>query len=209
MQIVAVRNGESRAGDRLISRMHALRARVFRERLGWNVTVRSGREIDEYDALDPVYLLALTDDETTVVGCARLLPGGGPTMLGRTFPYLLDGNPVPGHAGVIESSRFCVDTQLGTKQAARGLHRTTLALFAGILEWSLANGYTDVVTVTDIRFEKILGRAGLPFDRLGAPHPIGNTMAIAGIIPATPENVLRVRPEGLGPFFMAGSAIAA
>jgi N-acyl-L-homoserine lactone synthetase len=196
MQIVAVRNGESGAGDKLICRMHALRARVFRERLGWNVTVRSGRETDEYDALDPTYLLAVTDDLRDLVGCARLLPATGPTMLGRTFPTLLDGKPVPFHPGLIESSRFCVDTELGTKNAARGLHFATMALFAGILEWSLLTGYSEVVTVTDIRFEKILGRAGLPFNRLGAPRQIGNTVAVAGTIAASPQNAVRVRPQG-------------
>lgn len=196
MRLVAVRNGENRVGDRLIDRMHALRARVFSERLDWNVTVRSGREIDEYDALDPTYLLAVTDDLSDVVGCARLLPSAGPTMLGRTFPALLDGKTMPRNPRLIESSRFCVDTEAGSRNAARGLHRATMGLFAGILEWSLASGYTGVVTVTDLRFEKILMRAGLPFNRLGAPRPIGNTIAVAGTIPATRQNALRVRPEG-------------
>jgi acyl homoserine lactone synthase len=189
--------------------MHTLRARVFRERLDWNVTVKSGRETDEYDALDPTYLLAVTEDLRDVVGCARLLPGTGPTMLGQTFPILLDGEPMPCHPGLIESSRFCVDTELGVRNAARGLHKATMALFAGILEWSLANGYSEVATVTDLRFEKILGRAGLPFNRLGAPQPIGNTTAIAGIIPATLENVLRVRPDGYKPFFVDQAPLAA
>ncbi|MEO5759262.1 MAG: acyl-homoserine-lactone synthase, partial [Mesorhizobium sp.] len=194
MRLVAVRNGENSVGNRLIDQMQALRARVFRDRLDWNVTVKSGRETDEYDALDPTYLLAVTDDLCDVVGCARLLPGSGPTMLGRTFPFLLDGEPLPCHHGLIESSRFCVDTELGMRNAARGLHKATVALFAGILDWSVANGYSEVATVTDLRFEKLLRRAGLPFNRLGAPHPIGNTIAIAGIIPATLQNALRVRP---------------
>ncbi|MBZ9898313.1 MULTISPECIES: acyl-homoserine-lactone synthase [unclassified Mesorhizobium] len=209
MQIVAVRNGESSAGDGLIDQMHALRARVFRDRLGWNVTVKSGRETDEYDALDPTYLLAVTDDLRNVAGCARLLPATGPTMLGQTFPVLLGSDPMPCHSGLIESSRFCVDTELGSRNAARGLHKTTMALFAGILEWSLVNGYCEVATVTDIRFEKILGRAGLPFNRLGSPHPIGNTIAVAGIVPATLQNALRVRANGYQPFSLDARPLAA
>lgn len=209
MRLVAVRNGENSVADRLINKMHALRARVFKERLGWRVTVKSGLEKDEYDELDPTYLLAVTDDLRDVVGCARLLPGSGPTMLGQTFPALLDGQPMPCHPAVVESSRFCVDTERGTRGAARGLHTTTMALFAGILEWSLANGYSEVATVTDIRFEKILGRAGLPFRRLGLPQPIGNTIAVAGIIPATTQNALRVRPDGYEPLTMDPPALAA
>lgn len=209
MQIVAVQNGEHSEGDRLICQMHALRARVFQERLGWNVVVRSGLETDEYDALDPTYLLAVTDDRRDVVGCARLLPATGPTMLGRTFPFLLDGKPMPCHPGVIESSRFCVDTGLGARNVARGLHNATMALLAGILDWSLINGYSDVLTVTDLRFEKILGRAGLPFNRLGLPRQIGNTMALAGIIPATLQNALRVRPNGYHAFQLDAPPLAA
>lgn len=209
MRLVAVRNGENRVGDRLIDRMHALRARVFRDRLDWNVTVKSGRETDEFDALDPTYLLAVTEDLRDVVGCARLLPGTGPTMLGRTFSVLLEGEAVPCHPGLIESSRFCVDTELGKRNATRGLHKATMALFAGILEWSLTNGYSEVATVTDLRFEKILGRAGLPFNRLGSPQPIGNTIAVAGIIPATLKNALRVRPDGYELFTLDAPALAA
>ncbi|WP_457812600.1 acyl-homoserine-lactone synthase [Sinorhizobium meliloti] len=39
--------------------------------------------------------------------------------------------------------------------AGRGgrLHQATLATFAGIIEWSMANGYTEIVTATDLRFE--------------------------------------------------------
>jgi N-acyl-L-homoserine lactone synthetase len=209
MRLIEVRKGDSRAGDRLIDQAHVLRARVFRNRLGWNVTVRDGREIDEYDALDPIYILVVTEDLRAVVGCARLLPGDGPTMIAKTFPALLDGNPMPPTDRLVESSRFCVDTGRGDGASARGLHLATMTLFAGILEWSLANGFSDVATVTDLRFERILARAGLPFHRLGAPRAIGNTMAIAGIIPATCDTALRVRPAGYQPFCTNQMTIAA
>lgn len=209
MRLVAVRNGEAGAGE-LLDQMHALRARVFGDRLGWDVDVTDGREADEYDSFDPTYMLAVTPDSSRVAGCARLLPGDGPTMLGRTFPALLDGKPMPRHPRLIESSRFCVDTgRADGVAAARGLHRATLTLFAGILEWSIANGYSEVATVTDLRFEKILGRAGLPFRRLGTPRPIGNTVAVAGIIPATIEHALSVRPAGYAPFCVDQARLAA
>lgn len=209
MQLVAVRKDESRAGDRLIDDMHVLRAHVFRDRLGWDVTVEHGHERDEYDALDPVYIIAINEDGSGVAGCARLLPGGGSTMLRDTFPILLDGNPMPAHGGMVESSRFCVDTRQSGSASARGLHRTTLALFAGILEWSIVNSYSEVVTVTDLRFEKLLGRAGLPFQRLGSPRAIGNTVAIAGIVAATPEHAHRVQPVGHRPFCTEPMPLAA
>ncbi|MGE0281186.1 MAG: acyl-homoserine-lactone synthase [Rhizobiaceae bacterium] len=209
MRIVAVRTGESRAGDRLIDQALCLRARVFQGRLEWNVSTENGREFDEYDQLGPTYILATDDRCVTVIGCARLLPGDGPTMLADTFPQLLDGKPMPRGRDIVESSRFCVDTSVQGSSGALGLHQATMGLFAGILEWSFDNGCTEVVTVTDLRIERIFGRAGLPFERLGSPQAIGNTIAVAGTIPVTAENAARVRPVGLQPLVELGWDIAA
>lgn len=41
-------------------------------------------------------------------------------------------------------------------------HHVTLAMFVTIIEWSewSTNGYREIVTGTDVRFERILKRAG-------------------------------------------------
>lgn len=202
MRLVAVQNQGQTVDSKLIDQMYVLRARVFRDRLGWDVNVVGGREVDGYDALNPTYMLVVSGSAEQVIGCARLLPGTGPTMLGQTFPVLLDGEPAPHGRHLLESSRFCIDTDAAGANTARGLHRATMMLFSGILDWALAHGHSQVMTVTDLRFERILKRAGLPFERLGMPHPIGSTTAIAGIVPATEETALSVRPAGhepLGP----------
>lgn len=204
MRLIAVQNPFTARDLHLIDQMHALRARVFRDRLGWDVEVTNGREGDEYDALNPTYLLVVGTGEQ-VVGSVRLLPGTGPTMLGQTFSVLLDGKPVPRGPHLVESSRFCIDTDADGSNTARGLHRATMLLFGGILDWALAHGHSGVVTVTDLRFERVLKRAGLPFSRLGSPHPIGNTMAVAGTVPATEATASSVRQPGHGPSTMRSS----
>lgn len=197
MKLVAVKRNESRAGDRLIDQSHCLRARVFQDRLKWSVTTRDGREFDEYDDLDPTYILATDLAQTRVIGCARLLTADGPTMLAETFPQLLGGRPAPSGRHVVESSRFCVDTAAVPEAiGARGVHLATISLFAGILEWALAHGCLDVVTVTDLRLERIFARAGLPFVRFGPPINIGATVAVAGTIPVTPATSFAMRPTG-------------
>ncbi|MET4236357.1 N-acyl-L-homoserine lactone synthetase [Bradyrhizobium sp. i1.4.4] len=55
----------------LVDETHQLRARVFAGRLGSRVKIREG---DEYDALDPTYILVALTDSGAVAGCARLLP---------------------------------------------------------------------------------------------------------------------------------------
>lgn len=195
MRIVAARIGQSRAGDRLIDQAFQLRARVFADRLGWTVTTRDGREFDQYDELNPTYILALGSICDRVIGCSRLLPGDGLTMLANTFPQLLDGRPLPSGRHTIESSRFCVDTSIHTSHGVRGLHQVTMALFAGILDWAIRSGCSQVITVTDLRLERLFRRAGLPFERCGPPLAIGNTIAVAGTIPATHDVLNRVKPD--------------
>ncbi|WP_064713555.1 acyl-homoserine-lactone synthase TraI [Rhizobium bangladeshense] len=178
-----------------LAQMHRLRANVFRGRLEWDVSVTESGEFDEYDRFNPTYILALTG-EGRVVGCARLLPSQGPTMLERTFPQLLRSGSLGASQSVVESSRFCVDTSLAEGRGGGQLHLATLTMFAGIIEWSMANGYNEIVTATDLRFERILNRADWPLKRLGEPKEIGNTIAIAGSLPADAESFNRVRPAG-------------
>lgn len=69
---------------RFVDQQHQLRAKVFSDRLDWDVCVREGRERDQYDDLDPSYIVDLSDAQE-VAGCARLLPASGPTMLEEAF----------------------------------------------------------------------------------------------------------------------------
>jgi acyl homoserine lactone synthase len=185
--------GGSEAG--LIVDMHRLRARVFGSRLGWDVEVVDGAEADHFDDLNPVYILAI-GDRGPVLGCARLLPATGPTMLSDAFPQLLAGGRLAAHPRMIESSRFCVDTGAVEAATARGLHKATLMLFAAIIEWSMANGYREIVTATDVRFERLLIRARWTMRRLGEPRMIGETLSVAGVLPADAASFETVRPQG-------------
>ncbi|RUV66441.1 GNAT family N-acetyltransferase [Mesorhizobium sp. M5C.F.Cr.IN.023.01.1.1] len=177
----------------LLDSMHRLRARIFKGRLGWDVVTTAGREIDEFDALKPTYILAISS-ASEVAGCARLLPASGPTMIEALFPDLVQSGAFKPHSAMIESSRFCVDTSLDEGRAGGSLHDATLTMFAAIIEWSMANGYRQIVTGTDLRIERILNRAGWPMSRIGEPRRIGETTAIAGMLPADRASLERVRP---------------
>ena len=85
-----------------------LRYRVFHERLGWQVSTHAEMEHDDFDELDPLYLLAY-DQDGGLVGTWRMLPTVGPCMLRDVFPQLLDGGPAPAHPDIWEGSRFAVD----------------------------------------------------------------------------------------------------
>lgn len=174
--------------------MHRLRGRVFKERLDWDVSVAGGLEIDQYDTLKPTYLLVVERRE--VVGCVRLLPTTGRNMLADTFPVLLDGHAAPRAANIWESSRFCVDTKNVAATAENGLREATFLLFAAMIEWGQQCDLQAIATVTDLRMERILRRAGWHLDRLGTPRQIGTTRAVAGLLPVTDDALGAIRAAG-------------
>lgn len=188
--------------------MHRLRGRVFKERLDWDVSVSGGLEIDQYDTYRPTYLLALEQGE--VAGSVRLLPTIGPNMLADTFPVLLDGHAAPKTARIWESSRFCVDTENVTATAENGLREPTFLLFAAMIEWGQQRDLQAIATVTDLRMERILRRAGWHLDRLGTPQQIGATKAVAGLLPITNDALGAIRAAGKisGPVIDAPSHLA-
>lgn len=207
MRVIAITHSDYSEFSDLIAGMHRLRYRVFRDRLNWDVSVSGDMEIDAYDALKPTYIIAV-DDSGSVVGCARLLPTTGPTMLANTFPALLGLNPSPRSDKIFESSRFCVDTSYSDSVNGTGLRNATFGLLSGILEWGLANGQETVVTVTDVRFERILRRAGWPLERFAPPMQIDDTKALAGHLPITESALTSVRQIGQiqGPVLATRSA---
>ena len=176
--------------DRHVShlhQMHRIRKAVFRDRLGWDVTVRGEFEIDEYDALEPSYLLSV-DGHGTLNGCVRLLPTTGPNMLRDIFPSFVTKTAVPRDEQVWEASRFAVSGN--TIMAEASLSQTTYDLLIGVLKFGLSNGINTIACVVDVRMERILRRAGWQLDRLGPAHRIGNTIALAGQL-AVSAQILR------------------
>lgn len=194
MRVVELSRAGSGANMSLLLGMHRLRRKVFKDRLDWSVSTTGDLEMDRYDTLDASYLVVA--DHDTVLGCVRLLPTTGPNMLANTFPELLDGGPAPRSAHVVESSRFCVDTELTDATTDGGLRRATFMLFAAMLEYGEARRLSAIATVTDLRMERILRRAGWALERIGAPRRIGSTIAIAGLLPIADGALDAIRCNG-------------
>lgn len=164
-----------------LEEMHKLRYRVFKRRLDWNVEGCDGKEIDDFDKAGPVYLIQRSDDGH-IQGCIRMLPSTGPTMLSDVFPILLGTSPAPATPAIWESSRFALDLSPRDTKIIGGLTLATYELFLGMVEFGISKSLTDIVTVTDLRIERILRRAGWPLRRIHEPKIIGGTTAIAGYL---------------------------
>jgi acyl homoserine lactone synthase len=174
--------------------MFRLRARVFEDRLGWDVTVRDGKEIDEFDALDPAYVIGL-DDEGNVVACVRALQTTGPHMLADVFSDILDGEPPLRSPTLWESTRFCVDTErLGSGKTRNSIRYATCELMTGALEFARDSGIADIVTVIDPIMDRILKRSDCaPYGYLGSTKRIGKTSAMAALLDCTDARIDRLR----------------
>jgi acyl homoserine lactone synthase len=158
-----------------LSEMYRLRAKIFGERMGWEVAILSGMEIDGYDALSPYYML-IHGESNELRGCWRILPTQGPYMLKDTFPELLHGQPAPEDPHVWELSRFAIISNPQERFEFSGL---ALNAMREIVSFAGHMGITSYVTVTTTGVERLLKRTGIEMRRFGAPLRIGVENAVA------------------------------
>nr|WP_330166428.1 acyl-homoserine-lactone synthase [Rhizobium sp. C4] len=159
--------------------MFQLRKRVFHDLLGWDVSVRGDIEIDQYDDINPIYVLSYTPDTRHLRGALRLLPTLGPNMLDDTFPILLGNSPVIRRPDIWESSRFCIDPEISQDRASNQVTVAAAELMCAVGELGLASGIRQIVTVTDVFLERMFRRMGCPGTRIGEPQKIGSVHAVA------------------------------
>lgn len=136
---------------RLAGSMFRDRARQFRDRLQWDVTVRpDGTERDEYDALNPLYVI-WEDIHGRHAGSMRFLPTTGHTMINDHFLSLTDGVEI--HSPLIwECTRFCLAPDAGPQVSA--------ALMLGGMELGLGLDLSHAIGVFDARMVRVYRRLG-------------------------------------------------
>lgn len=143
---------------RLAHSMFADRAAQFAHRLGWAVSVNAaGEERDQYDGLNPLYLIWQRDDGLHG-GSMRFLPTTGRTMVNEHFADLNDGAPIMSPL-IWECTRFCL--------APGGEARAAAALALGAGELMAEFRLEHFVGVFDARMERIYARMGLRPEVLG------------------------------------------
>lgn len=169
-----------RFGQSVLLDMFAFRHEVFYRKLGWEVQTRYQLEYDEFDDMDPVYMVA-EDDGGEIEGCWRLLPTLGPYMLRDTFPQLLRGELAPGNSHVWELSRFAVAVGEDAAVQQAPLNDVTLEMIRKVYDFALAHDIHEYVTVTSVALERLLKRTGLPIRRFGdgKAQRVGKVLTVA------------------------------
>ncbi|MGB7317887.1 MAG: acyl-homoserine-lactone synthase [Planktotalea sp.] len=178
----------------LLSQVFELRARVFKDRLGWDVDVVDGQEKDHFDELHPTHIVSVTD-EGRVAGCMRLLQTTGPNMLADVFSSILQGEPAPRSPLIWEATRFCVDTNmLDSGKTRNSISYVTSEVMVGAFEYARTAGVEDAVAVIDPIMNRVLKRScNAPYDYLGEATPMGKVTAMAALMDCSETRINAVR----------------
>lgn len=158
------------------------RGAQFKTELGWDLnTDDAGRETDEYDLHNPLYLIH-SDEDGRHAASTRLMPTTGPTMIADHFSHLTGGVSVSSST-IWEVTRFFV--------ANRGMRRAAPALMWAGCTLALRAGVEFYVGVTGAHMVRIFSACGW------APEVIGRSESPEGEICAclwevTPELCARL-----------------
>lgn len=152
---------------RLADTMYRDRAEQFSTRLGWDVTVDAmGHEHDEYDAMNPLYVIWEQPDGTHG-GSMRFLPTTGRTMVNDHFLDLTDGVSIQSPF-IWECTRFCLAPRAEGRIAAalmlaggELMRAFSLSHFVGVFDHRMVRIYRMIGSSPDI-----LGQSGEGRDRI-------------------------------------------
>jgi N-acyl-L-homoserine lactone synthetase len=144
---------------RLAESMFRDRAAQFKHRLDWDVTVdETGRELDEYDRLNPLYIVWETA-EGRHGGSVRILPTTGRTMTNEHFLHLTGGVRIASPL-IWECTRFCLAPDSGPGVAA--------ALLVAGVELGLRFGLEQAIGVIYSKTLPLYHRIGSMPDVIGS-----------------------------------------
>jgi acyl homoserine lactone synthase len=155
----------------LLDDMFRLRARVFRDRLGWDVQVIDGRERDKYDDEGPVYLIYADDEAKKVKGCLRLLPTTGPTLVADIFADTVPDAVYIRAPTVWECTRFCLDG--AAWKSGREALFTSAILVAALGDIAIKSGIESIIGNFDSSMLRLYRRLGCEVDVLGSTQRYG------------------------------------
>lgn len=167
---------------RQLDQMFRMRHAFYIEGHGWSgLTSHDGRETDEFDDEDAVYLMSL-DPFGDVAASVRLNPTTGPTLLKKFADW--SDEPIPELDCVWDISRWIAAPQHRRAKNPRWPSNHQRELMIGILEFCLSRGLTHLVMLAENRLAERISAYGWPLRQMGAPREYegGKGVAVAAEI---------------------------
>ena len=202
--IVVIERHNSDKYSNLMDEMFRLRARVFRDRLGWDVQVAEGKERDKYDEEGPVYLIYADDETQEVKGSLRLLPTTGPTLLANIFSDTLPDAVHLSAPTIWECSRFCLDDKILSGGHQEDLLFASAVLIAALGEIAIRSGIESIIGNFDSTMLRLYRRIGCEVEVLGTTERYGRPIYLGSFPISEPilcnvKRKLHTTQAALGP----------
>jgi N-acyl-L-homoserine lactone synthetase len=173
--------------------MFRLRTRQFRDRLKWNVKVVHGWEIDEYDDMNPLYLVSI-DGSGSIRGSLRFLPTTGPHMMRGSLGGYFDNSFEFESPLIWECSRFSIEpTTKHGRISGSALRETTFELMHGGCEVAMMAGITQVVGVFDPFMLRVYRRTGWGPEIIASSDQTNPGPIYLGIWDVSEANLMSIR----------------
>src|ERR1700735_212217 len=189
--IVLIEKHDAHRYPDLLKQMFRQRARIFHDRLGWDVQVAGGEERDRYDDESPIYLIYTDDSGRKVKGSLRLLPTTGPTLLADFFS---DTVPDAAHLAaptIWECTRFCLDEDIWQKDKEDILFASTVLLVA-LGDLAVLAGIESIIGNFDASALHLWRRIGCEVEILGSTARYGRPVYL-GLHPISAAIVSRIK----------------
>ena len=144
----------------LANQMFQARRSQFADDYGWDLNVDDlGREIDEYDLMNPLYLI-LKDAEGRHLGSTRLMPTTGPTMIADHFSDLTDGVQIES-PNIWECTRFFI-----ADRGSDSVRNAAAIMWAGC-QLALRSGVDFYVGITGAHMVRVFSACGWTSEIIG------------------------------------------
>lgn len=152
-----------------------IRYEIYVEERGWAELARpDGREIDQFDRPDTIYLMAI--EGRRVVGSHRLVPTAGPTLMSDLFPQLAL-RPIIRRPDAYELSRVFV---VRDRRGGQVEPKVESIIMAGTMEFALIEGLRQFTIVMETWWLPRFMAMGWNPRPLGVPVDI-NGMSCIGV----------------------------
>ena len=157
----------------------------FHDEYGWDLDVDElGREIDQYDLMNPLYLI-LHDEQGRHLGSGRLMPTTGRTMIADHFSDLTDGVEITSPL-IWEVTRVFI-----ARRAQRDPRNAAALMWAGCA-LGLKAGVAFLVGVTSSHMVRVFSTCGWPPEIIGRKRNERDGEIAACLWQVSPENCDRL-----------------
>jgi acyl homoserine lactone synthase len=190
--IVVIDQNNAHNYSNLVDEMFRLRARIFRDRLRWDVQVADGKERDKYDDKGPVYVIYADDEAREVKGSLRLLPTTGPTLLADFFWDTLPDAVHLSAPTIWECTRFCLDDKILDRGKQDELVFASAVLIAALGDVAISAGIESVIGNFDSSMLRLYRRIGCEVEVLGSTSRYDRPVYL-GLFPISERILHRIK----------------